>query len=296
MDEYTYSVNALQERVTKNVERHHATTLNAPVPVLLVIGDSESQVLLLDHVLGVANSNLDLWDVVRFHTDREDVALVKPVVGRAGDLVVDLLDHLVRHESERGAGISNGSVAAEIDFLAVDRTGLGRERPEPLRVVDLGPVDVLARLLDEVLVNEAEGVERLGILVTRAVEGRSEELGCFGDVVLLDHVFDRGSLGVSLSRIHDRVDLAPSETKEAIAGALGELFGHLAGTLDGLLLDGEAAQGKSVADAFTRCSGAVSVLYLPRLSGQLLERLGLLGVVDIVTLRGRLALESRENL
>lgn len=233
-----YSIDALQKRIAENIKRHLAAALHASVPTLFVVRKGKGQVLLLNHVLGIADSDLEFGQIVQLHVDGEGVALLEPVVGRAGDLVVDLLDHLVRHERERGSRVGDGRVAVEIDLLAVDGARLGRDRPEALRVVDVGPVDVLARLLDQVLVDEAERVEGLVVLVARAVEGRREEFRLLGDVLLLDHVLDGRRLRVRLAgRVRDRVDLAPREAQEAVTSALGELLRHFGGALDGLFLD-----------------------------------------------------------
>lgn len=95
----------------------------------------------------------------------------------------------------------------------------------------------------------------------------------------------------------DRVDGGEGKSQETVAGALGKLRGELGGELDGLVLDGQAADGDVVGAAVTGRGGAVAVGDLPGLAGKLLER-GRLGGVKycVVLLRGRVELGGEDLL
>lgn len=140
----------------------------------------------------------------------------------ARDRAVDGLAEVVTDKRERGTSVGDGGVARAGDGLVTDLGGGRGEAPEALRAVDGRVGDLLA--LGCVLVDVAEGVEAGGIAGggrAGAASGRGglcggrhaggaqvggEELGRLGNVLLGDHVLNKGVHGLGL----DGVDVALS--------------------------------------------------------------------------------------
>ena len=73
------------------------------------------------------------------------------IVHGAGDLRVDVPHYIVPHDGQRGAGISNGSVAVTALAVAIDRVRGRRVLLEALGVVDGRVVNFLACALNDIL-------------------------------------------------------------------------------------------------------------------------------------------------
>ena len=107
---------------------------------------------------------------------------------------------------------------------------------------------------------------------------RRKELRRFRDIVLGDHVLDRGchrSRGNS-------VDAPKGEAEEAVTHPLLECRGKLLSELDGLILDHETADVEVIGTNVARGRGAVAVGDLPGGAGGFLERAGLFRIKDCV--------------
>jgi hypothetical protein len=142
----THGIDRLQENVTENIECHGAARLDTAVPVG-VVGRRENQVLFLNDELLVTDGNADIRKLVDGGGHRDEVALVLLVVLGSRDGLVESLADLVRDESERRSRVGDGRVSALGDLLSVDCRAAGVNRPEPLRVVNWSPVDVLTDFL-----------------------------------------------------------------------------------------------------------------------------------------------------
>lgn len=90
------------------------------------------------------------------------------------DLLVKRVADRVQDERERRTRVGDRPVAGLMDHLAVDGGACAGENPEAREVVDVDPHDVLARRLDEILVDSANSVEGFLLLPAEAVETRSE--------------------------------------------------------------------------------------------------------------------------
>lgn len=269
--ESTYRIDRLEECVAEDIKSHITTGLDATIP-MRIIGRGKDEVFFLDDELLATDIDAEVWQVLGSHRVGDNIALVLAAVGRSLDGLVQGIADLVRDEGQSGTSVGDGKVVAQVDGLAVDGGRLGRELPEALGGVNVGPGDVLTRGLDEVLVDVAEGVKRLSIIVPGAVEGRREELCFLGDVALGDHVGDGSRLWVwSAEGAGDGVDLREGQTQEAVSGTLGELGGQGLGELDGLVLYLETADGDQVCADVSRGRAAVAVLDLPGLASGLLE-------------------------
>lgn len=197
------------------------------------------------------------------------------------DGVVDGLAEVIVHEGECGSCVGDGGVAAAGHLLAADGSGGALELPEAAGAVDGCPIDLLAGsrgVVDVPECVEGDSVVRV-VLVLVAAEVSGEQLGRFGDVGLFDHVLDRRGHGLGANG----VDGAECQAQEAVADAGGKLIGQLLGQFNGLIFDDQITEVDVVGANITRCIGAVSVRYLPRRAGCLLERTGLCGVKDVVS-------------
>ena len=209
---------------------------------------------------------------------RVEVALLGVIVLAAGDGVVDGLAQVVVDEGEGRARVGDGLVAGAGDRLAGDGGGGAVEHPEPLGLVHGRVVRGLAA--QGGLVDVAEGVEGLAFVrvvgVLDGTEVGGEELRGLGDVVLGNHVLDRGlDAGGG-----DGVDFAEGEAEEPVARVLLELGGEGFGQLDGLILDDDAADVDDVCSDGARGRRTVSVGDLPGRARGVFERAGLAGVED----------------
>lgn len=261
------NVHALQEDITQDIEGVVATGLHTTVPVTLR-GDSERKVLRLDRELVVANSHAEGWELINSHGRGEQVTLLLLVVLGSRNLLVQSLDNLIGHQGEGGASIGNGLVARLGDCLASNGGGGGVEHPEPLRVVDVGVLNGVAA--DQVGIDVSEGVERLGIVVARRVEGRSEQLSVRGDVALGDHVGNGSVLGISLAALGDCVDGWEGETEQSVTSTRDELVSGNLGQLDSLVLDRNATDVDRISADIARRGAAITIRDLP---GQTRRRL-----------------------
>ena len=159
----TYRIHSLQHSITINIHIHRPPTLNTSVHHT-VSSVSEAQVLFLECHHGVSDGEFNLGQVVRGGGRGVDITLVALVVLCAGNGFVDRIDEGIVHEAECGAGVHDGGVARTVDGLAVDGGGCGLDLPEALAVVDFGVVGLgRAGGGQDVLVDEAEGVETLGL-------------------------------------------------------------------------------------------------------------------------------------
>ena len=277
-------VDRLEEDITENVKGHVTTGLDAAVDHP-VAGVGEAEIFLLDVEQRVANGEGDGGEVVGGSAGGEDVALLGLIVGRARDGLVDGFNGRVIHECKSCASIGNGGVARSGDGLAVDGSGGRIEHPETLAVVDRRVGDVLPRSGDDVLIDVSEGVEActlVGVVcITVATEVGSEEFHVLRNVVLRDHVLDRG-----LDRLgSDGVDGTPSETEKAIGRVLLELGGEVVGKLDGLVFYGNASDVHGVCADCARSGRAVTVGDVPLAATCRLESGGLARVEDGVAFR-----------
>ena len=209
-----------------------------------VAGVRKCQIFLFDRELLPSDIERHRRQLIDRRVRGEDVALLGVVVCSAGDGVVNGLARGIIDEREGSPGIRDGGVAGTIDRGAVNGRGSARKHPEALRVVDGGVVRGLAA--ESLLVDVAKGVERrslVGVLgVVDRTEVSGEKLLVFGDVLLGDHVFDRGGYGVG----GYGVDGAEGEAEETVAGALFELGGQGLGEFDGLGVNCETADSDVV--------------------------------------------------
>lgn len=200
------------------------------------------------------------------------------IVLAARDGVVDSLAHVVVDEGEGRARVGDGLVAGAGDRLAGDDGGGAVEHPEPLRLVHGRVVRGLAA--QGGLVDVAEGVEGCALVrVVCVLDGAKvggEELRSLGDVILGDHVLDRGLDAAG----GDGVDFAEGEAEEPVARVLLELGGEGFGQLDCLVLDDDAADVDDVCADRAGGGGTVSIGDLPGRARRVFERAGLVGVED----------------
>lgn len=273
----TYSVDALQKDIAQDVKRHVPAGLDAAVRHA-VARVGEAQVFLLHGELLAADGEAHDGELVDGGVGRVEVALLGVVVLAARDGGVDGLAQVVVDEGEGRAGVGDGLVAGAGDRLAGDGGGGAVEHPEALGAVHGRVVRGLAA--QGGLVDVAEGVEgRALVRVVGVLDGAEvggEELRGLGDVVLGDHVLDRGLDAAGL----DGVDGAEGEAEKPVALVLLELGGELFGQLDGLVLDDDAADVDDVCSDGAGGGGTVSVGDLPGRARGVFERAGLFGVED----------------
>jgi hypothetical protein len=154
-------IHSLEHSITVDIHIHGPPALNTSIHIAIT-RVRETEILLLECHHCAADGKLDLWQIVRGGGSREDVALVVLVVGGTGDGFVDGFDEGVVDEAESGARVHDGGVTGTGDGLAVDGGRCGLELPETLAVIDFSVVGLAsARGLQDVLVDEAEGVEAL---------------------------------------------------------------------------------------------------------------------------------------
>lgn len=156
--ETTYSVDTLQEGITKDIKVHGSTGLDTSIDHT-VTGISEAQVLLLNSKLLATNGEGDNWKIVYRSVGWEDVTLLGRVVCGTWNGIIDGLAGCISDQSKGGSGIDDSSVAGLSNGRAVDG-GRGRvDSPETLGVVNWSVGDLLSRSCDDSWVNEAESVE-----------------------------------------------------------------------------------------------------------------------------------------
>ena len=152
----TYSINALQEDVTKDVKGVAAPGLNASIDHAIPC-IREAQILFLYWELLIPNSKTDNRQLIGSVACWEDVALLARVVCAAWDGLVDSLAGRVVDKAEGGSRIGNGGVAGALNCLASDHRRGGVEHPEALGVIDGSVEGGLAA--EGSLINVAEGIE-----------------------------------------------------------------------------------------------------------------------------------------
>ena len=218
----TYSIDTLQECVTQDIKCHSTSRLYTTIDHT-VTSICEAQILLLNSKLVVTHGECDNWKLVRGCGAGKGVTLLRLVVGRAGDGIVDGLAGGIRNQSESRSRVSNSGVTRLIDGFAVDGGGGGVKHPEPLRVVDRCVCDILTGGRHSVLVNVAESVKALPCIniigIAPAAETHGEELGGLRNVLLGDHILD-GCLNWGRG---DGIDAAPGKAEESVSSALYEL-------------------------------------------------------------------------
>lgn len=281
--ERTYSIDAFEEGVSKDIKGHGTSGLDTTIDVT-VTGIGESEVFLLDSKLLSTNGESNDWEFVDSGLGWVDPTLLVAVVLGAWDGSVDGLAGIISDQSKSGSGVSNGSVAALVNGLAVDSCRGGVEHPETLGVVHWGVVDILTRGLDSGIVDVTKGVERCSLVwfisVAPAAKICSEEFRGLWNVGLSNHVLNRGLDWLWLNC----VDAAPSKTEETITRTLGELCGHLLCKLNRLVLNSEATNSDIVGAYSTTGIGGVTVGDLPGGTGYILEGGGLLWIKNVMVL------------
>ena len=204
--------------------------------------------------------------------------MLSGVVFPTWDRIIDLLAGGVIHQSECGPGVSNGSVTRAVDGLTSHYRGGTVEGPKALTIINFGIVGGLAT--EGGLVDVAKGVEGIGtVSIAGVVDGTemgSEEFRLFRDVGLRDHVLDGGFYRMG----RNGIDAAPCEAEETVADALPELRREGFGELDGLGLNGQAADIDVVGTNGAGGRGPVAIGDLPRGAGRFLESTRLSRVED----------------
>lgn len=216
----THSVDTLQEDIAQDIKGHGSARLDTSV-CHAVACVCESQILFLQGELVPTDCEAHDGELVDGGVGGVGVPLLRGVVFTAWDGGVDGFAGGVVDEGEGRSGVGDGGVVGTFDRLAGYDCGGAGEHPEALGVVDGGVVGGLAA--EGVLVDVAEGVEGFAFVwITCVFDGAEvggEELGCFGDVVLGDHVLD-GSLDWGRG---DCVDGSPGQAAESVTGVLLEL-------------------------------------------------------------------------
>ena len=174
----------------------------------------------------------------------EEVSLLRRIVFAPWDRVVDGFAGAVVDEGEGCAGVSDGFVARSFDGLAGYDGGGAVEHPEALGTIDGGVVGGFAA--EGLLINVAEGVEGFALVwivdVFNGAEISGEKLRGLCDIILQDHVLDRGLDTAGF----DGVDGTKGEAKESVAAILLELGRKGLGQLNGLVSDNNAADVNDV--------------------------------------------------
>ena len=152
----TYSIDTLQEDVTKDVKGVAAPRLNASVDHAVPC-IRKAQILFLHGELLTPNSKADNGQLIGSIACREDVALLGGVVFAAWDGLVNSLAGRVIDKAEGGSRIGNGGVAGALNCLASNHCRSGVEHPEALGVIDGSVEGGLAA--EGGLINVAEGIE-----------------------------------------------------------------------------------------------------------------------------------------
>ncbi len=271
----TYSINTLQEDVTKDIKGVAAPRLNASVDHAVPC-IREAQILFLYRELLTPNSKADNGQLSGSVACREDVALLGGIVFAAWDGLVDSLAGRVVNKAEGGSRIGNGGVAGALNCLASHHCRGGVEHPEALGVIDGSVVGGLAA--EGSLINVAEGIERLAfvriIRVFYATKVGREKLRVLWNITLADHVLD-GCLDGSWL---DGIDASPSKAKKAVTGILLKLGREGLGQFDSLVLDHDTAKVDRVCTNSARGAGAVTVGDLPGGASHILKGARLGGV------------------
>lgn len=279
----TYGIDTLQEGVSQDVKGHIATALDSTIDISS-LGFGETEILLLHDELLAADSKRNNGKVVLCGIGGIDITLGLVVIVRARDSIVNSLAGFIVHQRQRCASVSDRLVSGARDRLSIDRGGSRLKHPEPFAVVDRRVGDLLPGRLHGGIVDEPECIEGLALvglvgIPPRAQLGR-EQSRRVRNVILGDHVLDGRLDGLGL----DGVDAAKRQPQQSVTGTLGELGRHLLGQLDGLVLDGDAADVHVVGADRTRRRGAVAVRDLPRVTILLFESARLGRVEDIVAL------------
>ena len=265
---WTYGVDALQPGVAQDIKGHVSAGLDASVRHT-VAGIREAQIFLLHRELLAADREAHDGEFVDGGVGWEDVSLLRRIVFAARNRGVDGFARAVVDKGEGCAGVGDGFVAGSFDGLA-GYDGRGAvEHPEALGFINGGVEGGFAA--EGLLIDVAEGVEGFALVwvvdVFDGAEIGGEKLGGLWDIILRDHVLDRGLDRAGL----DGVDGTKGETKEPVAAILLELGGKRFGQLDGLVFDNNATNVNDIRSDGARGRGTISVGNLPGRPGGVLE-------------------------
>jgi hypothetical protein len=223
----------LEHRVPKNLKPRTLITLHATKARRIRLIHSRKRDLVSWNLGHVRVTNRDR-EIRQFSATRVDEATDLRIVLRALDLRVVCLGDLLVDEHKRSARVGNGVGGSEVlKDLVADGKFRRRELPESSLGFD-GDPDHLALEFGSVDFAELVDAGAVGI----EVGGEDGQVEAAHDVV------EEGFGGRLLGAIVDGVEVGEGEADEAVGvGVLDEGLGDGVGKLDGLVVDGYAADG-----------------------------------------------------